>query len=130
MSNVNVYKQRPDAAHAESPLYHAGLDERATIFPIDGNYLIHPREGDHHAAGAGENRAAQARARAARDDRQLVPRAELHDGGDFGGRARQHHGGGRIFFECVGVALIDEQFFWVVEQAILTHDLAKTVDDF
>ncbi|MDH4565438.1 sarcosine oxidase subunit gamma family protein [Pseudomonas sp. BN414] len=29
MSNVNVYKQRPDAAHAESPLFHAGLDELA-----------------------------------------------------------------------------------------------------
>ena len=27
MSNVNVYKQRPDAAHGESPLFHAGLDE-------------------------------------------------------------------------------------------------------
>ncbi|BAU72097.1 sarcosine oxidase subunit gamma [Metapseudomonas furukawaii] len=29
MSNVNVYKQRPDKARAESPLYHAGLDELA-----------------------------------------------------------------------------------------------------
>ena len=29
MSNVNVYNQRPDSAHAESPLYHAGLDELA-----------------------------------------------------------------------------------------------------
>ena len=29
MSNVNVYKQRPDAAKAESPLHHAGLDELA-----------------------------------------------------------------------------------------------------
>jgi len=27
MSTVNVYKQRPDAAHAESPLFHAGLHE-------------------------------------------------------------------------------------------------------
>ncbi|MHA6495029.1 sarcosine oxidase subunit gamma [Pseudomonas borbori] len=27
MSNVNVYLQRPDAAHAESPLFHAGLNE-------------------------------------------------------------------------------------------------------
>ncbi|WP_339489560.1 sarcosine oxidase subunit gamma [Pseudomonas sp. EL_65y_Pfl2_R95] len=27
MSNVNVYKQRPDAAQAESPLFHAGLNE-------------------------------------------------------------------------------------------------------
>ncbi|SFQ08626.1 sarcosine oxidase subunit gamma [Pseudomonas borbori] len=29
MSNVNVYQQRPDAGHAESPLFHAGLDELA-----------------------------------------------------------------------------------------------------
>jgi sarcosine oxidase subunit gamma len=30
MSNViNVYQQRPDAAHAESPLFHAGLDQLA-----------------------------------------------------------------------------------------------------
>ncbi|AYC33206.1 sarcosine oxidase subunit gamma family protein [Pseudomonas cavernae] len=29
MSNVNVYQQRPDAAPAESPLRHAGLDELA-----------------------------------------------------------------------------------------------------
>ena len=29
MSAVNVYQQRPDAAHAESPLFHAGLDELA-----------------------------------------------------------------------------------------------------
>ena len=29
MSTVNVYKQRPDAAHAESPLFHAGLHELA-----------------------------------------------------------------------------------------------------
>jgi len=27
MSNVNVYKQRPDTAQGESPLHHAGLDE-------------------------------------------------------------------------------------------------------
>lgn len=27
MSNVNVYKQRPDAAQAESPLFHASLHE-------------------------------------------------------------------------------------------------------
>src|SRR3990167_9907690 len=27
MSTVNVYKQRPDVAHAESPLFHAGLHE-------------------------------------------------------------------------------------------------------
>ncbi|MGH8353057.1 MAG: sarcosine oxidase subunit gamma [Pseudomonas sp.] len=27
MSNVNVYKQRPDSAQAESPLHHAGLAE-------------------------------------------------------------------------------------------------------
>lgn len=27
MSNVNVYKQRPDAVRGESPLFHAGLDE-------------------------------------------------------------------------------------------------------
>ncbi|WP_445938298.1 sarcosine oxidase subunit gamma [Pseudomonas sp.] len=30
MSNlINVYQQRPDAAHAESPLFHAGLDQLA-----------------------------------------------------------------------------------------------------
>lgn len=29
MTAVNVYKQRPDAAHAESPLFHGGLDELA-----------------------------------------------------------------------------------------------------
>lgn len=30
MSNlINVYQQRPDAAHAESPLFHAGLHELA-----------------------------------------------------------------------------------------------------
>ncbi|MGH8434199.1 MAG: sarcosine oxidase subunit gamma [Pseudomonas sp.] len=29
MTSVNVYKQRPDAAHAESPLFHAGLHELA-----------------------------------------------------------------------------------------------------
>ncbi|MCY1542609.1 Sarcosine oxidase subunit gamma [compost metagenome] len=29
MSNVNVYKQRPEKAPAESPLFHAGLDELA-----------------------------------------------------------------------------------------------------
>ncbi|WP_271410291.1 sarcosine oxidase subunit gamma [Pseudomonas sp. Q1-7] len=29
MSNVNVYKQRPDNARGESPLHHAGLDELA-----------------------------------------------------------------------------------------------------
>lgn len=29
MSNVNVYKQRPDSGRAESPLFHAGLDELA-----------------------------------------------------------------------------------------------------
>ena len=29
MSNVNVYKQRPDAGQVESPLFHAGLDELA-----------------------------------------------------------------------------------------------------
>jgi sarcosine oxidase subunit gamma len=29
MSNVNVYKQRPEKAQAESPLFHAGLDELA-----------------------------------------------------------------------------------------------------
>ena len=29
MSNVNVYKQRPEKAQAESPLHHAGLDELA-----------------------------------------------------------------------------------------------------
>ena len=29
MSNVNVYKQRPDSGRAESPLFHAGLDEMA-----------------------------------------------------------------------------------------------------
>ena len=29
MSNVNVYKQRPEKARAESPLFHAGLDELA-----------------------------------------------------------------------------------------------------
>ncbi|MES2819582.1 MAG: sarcosine oxidase subunit gamma family protein [Pseudomonadota bacterium] len=29
MSTVNSYRQRPDAAHAESPLFHAGLDALA-----------------------------------------------------------------------------------------------------
>ena len=30
MSNlINVYQQRPEAAHAESPLFHAGLDQLA-----------------------------------------------------------------------------------------------------
>ena len=29
MTSINVYKQRPDAAHAESPLFHAGLHELA-----------------------------------------------------------------------------------------------------
>ncbi|MFC5699630.1 sarcosine oxidase subunit gamma [Pseudomonas sp. GCM10022186] len=29
MSNVNVYKQRPEKAQAQSPLFHAGLDELA-----------------------------------------------------------------------------------------------------
>ncbi len=29
MSNVNVYKQRPDSGRVESPLFHAGLDELA-----------------------------------------------------------------------------------------------------
>ncbi|RJG12348.1 sarcosine oxidase subunit gamma family protein [Pseudomonas cavernicola] len=29
MTSVNVYKQRPDAAHAESPLFHTGLHELA-----------------------------------------------------------------------------------------------------
>ncbi|MGY4533671.1 sarcosine oxidase subunit gamma [Pseudomonas sp. TE3786] len=29
MTAINVYKQRPDAAHAESPLFHAGLADAA-----------------------------------------------------------------------------------------------------
>jgi sarcosine oxidase subunit gamma len=29
MSAINVYQQRPDAGYAESPLFHAGLDELA-----------------------------------------------------------------------------------------------------
>ncbi|WPC04788.1 sarcosine oxidase subunit gamma family protein [Pseudomonas benzenivorans] len=29
MTAINVYKQRPDAGQAESPLFHAGLDELA-----------------------------------------------------------------------------------------------------
>jgi len=29
MTAINVYKQRPDAGRAESPLFHAGLDELA-----------------------------------------------------------------------------------------------------
>ncbi|UTW06322.1 sarcosine oxidase subunit gamma [Pseudomonas benzenivorans] len=29
MTAINVYKQRPDAGQAESPLFHAGLDEAA-----------------------------------------------------------------------------------------------------
>lgn len=29
MTAVNVYKQRPDAGHAESPLFHAGLEQLA-----------------------------------------------------------------------------------------------------
>ena len=37
MSNVNVYKQRPDKARAESPLYHAGLDELARKSQIVAN---------------------------------------------------------------------------------------------
>lgn len=29
MSNVNVYQQRPDNGHGQSPLFHVGLDEMA-----------------------------------------------------------------------------------------------------
>ena len=34
MSNANVYKQRPDSGRAESPLFHAGLDEMARKAPL------------------------------------------------------------------------------------------------
>ncbi|HLA33164.1 MAG TPA: sarcosine oxidase subunit gamma family protein [Pseudomonas sp.] len=34
MSNVNVYKQRPDAVRGESPLFHAGLDELVRKAPL------------------------------------------------------------------------------------------------
>src|SRR3990167_8706646 len=34
MTAVNVYKQRPDAGYAESPLFHAGLDELARKAPL------------------------------------------------------------------------------------------------
>ncbi|MDO9624795.1 MAG: sarcosine oxidase subunit gamma family protein [Pseudomonas sp.] len=34
MTTVNVYKQRPDGGYAESPLFHAGLDELARNAPL------------------------------------------------------------------------------------------------
>jgi len=35
MTAINVYKQRPDAGHAESPLFHVGLDELARKVPLN-----------------------------------------------------------------------------------------------
>ncbi|MBT8769264.1 sarcosine oxidase subunit gamma [Pseudomonas boanensis] len=44
MSNVNVYKQRPEKAQAESPLFHAGLDELARKGKSSAGVILRERK--------------------------------------------------------------------------------------
>ena len=110
-------------------VHHAGLDERAAVANIEVENAVHPRERNHHPAGAGQDGAAQARARAAWDDGQLVLRAEFHDGGDFRRRARQHYDAGQVLLQRVSVTLVNEQLMPVREDVLRADERAQLCDD-
>ena len=44
MTAVNVYKQRPDAGHAESPLHHAGLEQLAAKGPASAGVTVREKK--------------------------------------------------------------------------------------
>src|SRR5262249_1039423 len=69
----------------------AWLHDGALVREVDFENPVHAREADGDTAGAGNRAAAQARARAAADDGDLVLAGDLDDRHHVLGRARKHY---------------------------------------
>ena len=72
----------------------AGLDHHARIGDIDFENAIHARQADDNAVRDRQRSAAEARAGAARHERNPFAMADAHHGLHLLGGSRQHHGGG------------------------------------
>ena len=109
---------------------HPGVDasrlhQGAEVAIIDLQDLVHAAEANHDPPGYGEDRAAQACARAARNNGHFFLRAKHCNLGNFLGRARQHDNIGQILFQCISVTFIDQQLLLPEDDVFLADDFNK-----
>ncbi len=92
VGRVEVAVRRDRARDVE--VRDARLDDDALALEVDLEDPVHPRERDDDPVGDRQRAAREPGARAARDERDALPRAEPDDRLDVLGRAREHDGGG------------------------------------
>ena len=73
------------------PARHPGLDAAIHVLGVDLDHLAHPGKIDRDTAMKRRHMALERGAGAERDERALVPGADLDDGGGVPGRARERH---------------------------------------
>ena len=110
-------------------VHAAGLDQSPAVSRIDVQHAVHPREGDHDTTINRQHGAAQARAGPARDDGQIQFGTQANNRGHFPRRLGQHNGGGEVFLEGVGVALVNDKFLFVGEHGIVTDNFNQAAGE-
>ncbi len=86
----------------------AGLDDAIEVVGVDGENIVHAREIERNAAVRRVDMALERRADSERNDRRVVPAAELGEVDHVPFVFREHHGVGRLVLEpgqCVPVRL-------------------------
>jgi len=91
-------------------IHHSRFDDRVTIPEIDFQDLSHPGGADHDSAADGQRPSGQTRPRTARNERNLIPIADLHDPGNLFGRGWEYDDVRNPLLDDVTVALVNQQF--------------------
>ena len=103
------------------------LDDGIPVAIVHLDDLLHPGEGDHHAAADGQTAPRQTRSRPAWHKRHVELMAQLDDRHDLLGRGGKDDHVGALLLNDVPVALIDQELFGFAEQPFVTHDFSQAM---
>ncbi len=104
-----VVKAGPFQRLIEPGIDHAGLHDRVAVAKVDLLDRLHPRQNEHQPAANRQAPAGQARARAARHDRNVELIGDSNAPSHFVGRSRERNDVGRVLFDDKAVALVNDQ---------------------
>ena len=112
----------------EPSVHDPWFDDRIAVANVDFEDSLHPREDQHHAAADRQRAAGQTGAGPAGHDRHSAPPGRLKDASHLVGIAREHSHVGRVLFDLVAVAFVDQQIGPGGQNAIGADNLAQFVD--
>ena len=106
----------------------ARLHAHEGVAQIDLEELLHPRQADQRAARDRHRAARQARAGAARHDRQARGAGDLHHLGDFLAGGRQQHDARRDAIGGEAVGFVDPEILGLADDVLFAHCGAEAGD--